>query len=240
LRFNADIHRDYNLRADDSPKHLALGSPKAPELKEFDAFLRRELPRAIRKTLQTALESRIGLIEETLKNELETIIRDTQETLTRSYMGSTPSCSLTPAAEMISPTESRPPQSVVTNEHRPAPSGGSKTEALSQYCVPPDAALASLPELAHSFSEGKAYTTSSDSAYQSMSSNWIDPMPDTELHFDPIFSNFGDLGLEFPEFMAFNSFGSFNNPLEDQPSEEYTGKGKGRAKYGGHAQGNER
>ena len=46
----------------------------------------RELPRKVRKELEIAIEKIIGPVEETLKNQLENIIRNCQERLSREYL----------------------------------------------------------------------------------------------------------------------------------------------------------
>ncbi|KAH7090412.1 hypothetical protein FB567DRAFT_626393 [Paraphoma chrysanthemicola] len=63
----------YDTIEDSSCEQKEDISPPSAEVSQFDAYLRRELPRKIRKKLQGVLEGRIGPIEETLKNELEVI-----------------------------------------------------------------------------------------------------------------------------------------------------------------------
>ncbi|KAF2036397.1 hypothetical protein EK21DRAFT_84083 [Setomelanomma holmii] len=173
----------YYDETDDEPQQRANDqSPKPPELREFDAFLRRELPRKIRKELQAALENVIGPIEETLKSDLENIVRNCQETLTRSYFDAaqlTVSSNKKTAEAMVDE-----PPVITTDDSRFAPP---TTEAnigpnsLSQFFVPPETISESWPEVSKPSDElkdGSARTKRTDSAYVSC----FDFDPDSFLH----------------------------------------------------------
>jgi len=51
----------------------------------------RELPRKVRKELEIAIEKMIGPVEETLKNQLESLVRNCQERLSREFLRDRPS-----------------------------------------------------------------------------------------------------------------------------------------------------
>jgi hypothetical protein len=168
-----------------------IQSPQPQELKQFDAYLKRELPRKIRKELQVALQSMIGPIEETFKNDLENIVRNCQEALTRTYL------EITRSSGSSSRTQTEPGKPV--NTAQPAgvtESGGfspyrpviDESDRLSQYFLPPDSTLESWPEVMTSV-DNQYPPALSDSAYFSLPDNvdssfldnepWLMPPPMT-------------------------------------------------------------
>jgi hypothetical protein len=75
----ANIVQDCDPESDMIVPQQGDKSPKALELKQFDAYLKRELPRKIRKELEAAMERIMGPMEETLQRQLEDIVRDCHE-----------------------------------------------------------------------------------------------------------------------------------------------------------------
>ncbi|KAJ4291639.1 NAD-dependent protein deacylase SIR2rp2 [Kalmusia sp. IMI 367209] len=67
------------------PKDNRGDSPKDPTLTQYEAYMNRELPRKVRKELEIAIEKLVGPLEETLKNQLEGLIRNCQERLSRDF-----------------------------------------------------------------------------------------------------------------------------------------------------------
>jgi hypothetical protein len=218
---------DYTL-----PEQPESGSPKPAELEQFDAFLRRELPRTIRKSLQAALESSFGPIEETLKNELENIVRDAQETLTRSYIGGVQMSDLASGVLFASTGNAQPTQSSsvanldMCNSAQPIHFG---TDALSQYFVPPDAILASLPDLAPPSDKANTCATLSDSAYYSFPENaflddaWFDSIPAPYIFGDTVRAEDAEDQASGPA-EAIHSLGHY-------PFQESNEKGTQRARF---------
>ena len=60
-------------------------SPRDPTLAQYEAYMNRELPRKVRQELEIAIEKLVGPLEETLKNQLEGLIRNCQEKLSKEY-----------------------------------------------------------------------------------------------------------------------------------------------------------
>ena len=82
----ADSSLDYD---DEDTVDGANGqSPQTPELVEYEAYMSRELPRKVRKELEVAIERLTGPIEENLKNQLEKLIRNCQERLSKDFLQS--------------------------------------------------------------------------------------------------------------------------------------------------------
>jgi hypothetical protein len=67
------------------------GSPHPPDIRQYNEFMNRELPKLLRKTWQSTLESSFGPLEETLKHQLVSVVKDVHESLTRNYFTSTQS-----------------------------------------------------------------------------------------------------------------------------------------------------
>jgi hypothetical protein len=146
----ADSCKDYETQNDTANEQAENQSPKPPELKEFDAFLRRELPRKVRKELEATLKSIIGPIEETLKSELETIVRLCQETLTTDYFNNTKASAPVPMAPVGSTAQDLPKSSSSTpNSNEPTVTDFATIAPghLSQYLVEPESAPDLLSEL---------------------------------------------------------------------------------------------
>jgi hypothetical protein len=214
-------------------KQVRHDSPRPAELKEFDAFLKRELPRTIRKTLQAALETSLGPIEETLKNELENIVRNAQETLTRSYLRAGPS-SAAPSKTTSTPAEdahATQTSSAYLETTNSMPQIPFEPDVLSQYFVPPDTVPASSSfGMGLPVDKAGTSTTWSDSAYHSLPDN-----VDESLWDNTWFSSILDES-DSRSFPTQHGAGStvFNiseaeSSLEDHVLDQCTGKGKGRA-----------
>lgn len=126
---------DQNNGIGPEPEPPFNGSPKLPEWKQFDAFLRRELPKRLRTEFQSALEIMMGPLEETLKNQLEGIVRDCQDTLTRHFLDelNTSASAMEDSRESTDLTNMAGP----SNSSSTQPSIGS-TDFLSQFRIPPD------------------------------------------------------------------------------------------------------
>jgi hypothetical protein len=227
---------DYDQHTDIDSENSKHESPRPAELQQFDAFLKRELPRTIRKTLQTALESRIGPIEETLKNELESIVRDAQETLTRSYLSSAQTLSLSSGSK-AGPTE----QTASTQSSLTDATGKLKliipNDALSPYSIPPEANSSCLPQIQRLAEFSGKCASSSDSAYYS--SHYCIPEPKQGASVNDIWldSLLNEDLLEENERIAQDNVGGTTSSeiastyafTDDQPTRQYSGKGKGRA-----------
>ncbi|KAL5116031.1 hypothetical protein ACEQ8H_006042 [Pleosporales sp. CAS-2024a] len=139
-------------------------SPKAPELKQFDAFMRRELPRKVRKALELAMESRIGPVEETLKKELENIVRDCHETLTRSFLEAAQSMASSSSFNPSPCTNPEPPSTVIDLLNDNIALGVNMTmDDLSQIAVPPNLDRESWQEISVSTGNENFYPTWSES-----------------------------------------------------------------------------
>lgn len=187
----ADHCADYDRDADMASGASVMQSPQPQELKQFDAYLKRELPRKIRKELQVALQSVIGPIEETLKNDLENIVRNCQEALTRSYLDVT--CSSVSSSRV--PIE---PRDLVNDAQvadvidqgigSPDLPVVDENDILPQYFLPPDSTLEFWPD-ALTLINVQHPPTLSDSAYFSLSEHldssflddeaWLMPLPMT-------------------------------------------------------------
>jgi hypothetical protein len=168
---------DYELDNEPSPGHHENKSPKAPEFKQFGAYMSRELPRRVRKALEVAMESIIGPIEETLKTEMENIVRNCQEQLTISFMDSMRALAsplnAIPGASGILPIPQQP-RAVDMTAVDTIDKYVSTNEDLSQYFVPPYTTLEPWPELVNVADLGNYPSTQSDSAYFSQPSRLND------------------------------------------------------------------
>jgi hypothetical protein len=107
-------------------------SPSSLAVRQREAFINRELPRKVRKALETAIEKNFGPFEETLKSELENIVRDCHETLTRSFIElsrpSIPSHGITVSAAAVLGSE-------VQDEPTKEPSPGLSPYRLPTECM---------------------------------------------------------------------------------------------------------
>lgn len=208
-------------------------SPKSPELKQFDAFLKRELPRTIRKRLQVYLERSFGPIEETIKNELEGIVRDAQEALTRGFLGTTP-----PEHSHAETKAGSAREEINTWQLNVSQAGPSdprshvqpQMDALAPYFVPPDATGTGPSSTELLTANDNAVTTLSDSAYYSL--------PTQDLQFDEDWLNTiiddstWNLSLDQHSSEEIAHIGSrIEWSTEEVPQTSYTGKGKGKAAY---------
>jgi hypothetical protein len=133
----------------------------------------RELPRRVRKALEVAMERIIGPIEETLKTEMENIVRNCQEQLTISFMDSIQALTspphATPGPSGILPIPQQP-RAVDMPGVDTIDKYVSTNEDLSQYFVPPYTTLEPWPELVNVAALGNYPPTQSDSAYLSQPS----------------------------------------------------------------------
>jgi hypothetical protein len=158
----------------------------------------------------------MGPIEETLKNDLENMVRDAQDKVTRSYLD-VAQTSIVASATTAGPSNSAPQtQDLDQSQPLPAPTNF-LTEDLSQYLIPPDATSTSLPALDQLVDNTSMGATRSDSAYFSFSE---DPFLD---------------GAWYNSTLDESLFNNINEPIpnysyEDPQPEEYVGKGKGRAR----------
>jgi hypothetical protein len=151
----------------------------------------RELPRRVRKALDVAMESIIGPIEETLKTEMENIVRNCQEQLTISFMDSIRALAsppiATPGPSGILPIPQKP-RAVNMTGVETIEKYASANNDLSQYFVPPYTTLEPWPELVNIADFGDYPPTQSDSAYFSqpsrlnnslLNSSWNSPESNT-------------------------------------------------------------
>jgi hypothetical protein len=227
---------DYDLDLDTVLGQAERGSPKPPELQQFDAYMKRELPRIIRKALEAKIEKLMGPIQETLKNDLENIVRDCQEDLTRNYMN-TIQASNKHSQGMHNATDQQQqtPQGAATDSQPPdtALPNLIGADELAQYFVPPDAPFDPWLGMAQSSSSGCTQNTFSDSANFSLSTNAQNPFWD-DIWLNSMSSNsMGDiLTTSEPRDVRTNTT-SYGDESIFQPRVTYTGKGKGKARDSG-------
>jgi hypothetical protein len=194
--------------------------------------MKRELPRIIRRALEAKIEKFIGPLQETLKNDLENIVRDCQENLTRSYMNTVQSPDTLPRDmnQSIEQQQQTPQASLAEFQPSdPAVPSHFATEQLAQYFVPPDAAFDPWPGMAQSSSNACTQDSFSDSANYSLSTNAQNhPWDDVWLN-NMSSNNMGDiLSASEPRNVQTNTM-NYENEVMFQPLERYAGKGKGRA-----------
>lgn len=198
-------HIDYDFHEDKHDGQDKQRSPKSPDVQQFNAFLKRELPRTIRKTLQALLESKLGPIEETLKNELESIVRDAHESLTRSYLSSAQATEDLEGVDAAQSSSAAPSQSI---------------EVPPQYLVPSEATT-SIPTLPLTADKLASSTAFFDSAYHSVPE--ASALDDAVLN-DSWLDTFFEDGDVLHELFAQNSSNAASADVHFvQP---YTGKGK--------------
>jgi hypothetical protein len=182
----------------------------------------------------------MGPIEETLKNELENIVRDAQDTLTRTYLSSMEPAG--PSSGLLAgPSgEAQPmlPLSISNSEHynsaQPTHPG---TSVMSQFFVPPYATSESLPEMTHPVGNSNTGAVWSDSTYFSPTETAQNSVMD-DIWLNSISSGFEKedlLDADFAEDTTFGILGldpslEHHQPVEPEEPEEYTGKGKGRSR----------
>jgi hypothetical protein len=231
VRSIADTREDYDASDESIDEPGEEISPRSAEISQFDAYLRRELPRKIRKKLQGVLEGKIGPIEETLKNDLEALVRDCQESLTRNFF------------DVVRPSEvpeQRDAASQPEQSHSDAPPSGANptdqppranADALVQFLVPPDSVPVSWPDVAASSNHTTSHAISSDSAYFSLIGDesgpssddvWLESVLDSAAAFDDFSST-----VNFP--WSQDSDASYLTLPTESILPTYTGKGKGRA-----------
>jgi hypothetical protein len=195
--------------------------------------MKRELPRKIRKALQTALESKLGPIAETLKNELENIVRGAQETLMQSYLDSvqTTSC----ASAVASGSTESPFLAQALPDDCPSEANMNRSRSfdrdpLSQHLVLPEATSTFLPTLYFSDNSTATQATSPTSAPRSLP----DTLPDNSIMDNAwlnTFTNDDDIlrdlfAQEDVGETTFGALGPMDLLQQEQTFNQYTGKGK--------------
>lgn len=220
FRINRIPDYDYNV----GPAMPDNGSPKPQALVQYEAFLSRELPRKVRKELETAIENLIGPIEETLKNQLENIIRNCHESLSRTYQQRASS----------SPSLQKPPeiQSIATElKGRSAKPFLEEivSDVLAPYVVPTESSQDIWPGL--EFLSHNNHVTSSDSGYYSHVHNPVtDSVDDTwcsSFSCDPSMPEVGN--ESFDQMGGMSAREALTTSAFDTPV-RYVGKGKGKQK----------
>jgi hypothetical protein len=231
----ANIVQDCDPESDMIVPQQGDTSPKALELKQFDAYLKRELPRKIRKELEAAMERIMGPMEETLQRQLEDIVRDCHENLTRSY------CSAAQPTDAIPGEIAGPSRATERSEFASLPmldepaldthSTTLQADALSQYNVSPESSPQLWPDMMQPPDNFLTEATWSDSVYFSqfeslgypiLDGTW--PPPTTT---EPLFEDNRNTDTS-------GNYRTMANPVfthsHDQPPlTAYTGKGKERA-----------
>jgi hypothetical protein len=196
--------------------------------------MNRELPGTIRRTLQAALDRNLASIEETLKNQLENIVRDVHETLARNFLNSVqpsePSSGtidrlaggLSPA-ENLSTTALTPCDATYLTKFQ--------TDTLAHYSIPSDASsldLLSLPSLDDHVNTSASFADSGYQSYHEQVENTC--FDDAWLQLDPDFGSvYESLSADILPGGAALQTNTPDPDFDQQPAEEYLGKGKGRA-----------
>ena len=229
---HTDIIQDYDPESDVIIQQQGDQSPKDLELKQFDAYLKRELPRKIRKELEAAMESIMGPMEETLKSQLEDIVRNCHENLTRSYRNATLPTDAMPE-EIAGPSgvaERQEPSSLpnlATPELEMHPTAF-EAGALYQYHVPPESSPELWPDMTQpdeffltaTWSDSAYYSQFEGSGYPMLSETW--PLRTTT---EPFSEENGKV--------AYTDIATTDSEVahlhEEVPSTEYAGKGKDKA-----------
>lgn len=196
-------------------------SPKDSTLAQYEAYMNRELPRKVRQELEIAIEKLVGPLEETLKNQLEGLIRDCQEKLSKEY-----ECSNAfPSARLVNKhSETSGPSSV--NESSNTHSTFSSS-ALDPYFIPMESSLhpwsfIDLPGNSNVevFSESTYFSNETlppdDNTWDSHL--WNGSLNNATTGLD---DRIGGHALEPPWRSAEN---------ETEANKDYVGKGKGKAK----------
>jgi len=178
-----------------------------------------------------ALESRIGPIEETLKNELESIVRGAQENLTRTYLSSVhqsgPSTTTLPGSTASEQMTLQPPLDYLN--WGIAPSHPS-VDALSQYVIPAESSSEPWLDVSLTRSNVEDPFTTADSGYFSL------PGGELDSFLNDAWAESGTFG---PSFANIRSEAVADEPVEctpdvsstsEPPCEPYVGKGKGKAR----------
>jgi hypothetical protein len=188
-------------------------SPKDPTLAQYEAYMNRELPRKVRKEFEIAIGKLFGPLEETLKNQLEGLVRNCQERLSRDYENSRASvedqsANTTSGIAGPSLTDTQPQSLSQT-------SSTITSSVLAPYTIPMDSAFDPW--------QGMEPTSDfqtcrySDSGYFS-ETNY--PLPS-----DPWWPSMIDATQLLPDSDP-------SHMSNNAPNLSYTGKGKGRAEDG--------
>jgi hypothetical protein len=204
--------------------------------------MKRELPVTIRRTLMELLDRNFvsikerieEAIEERIEHQLESIISEAQELCARTYHSSTQ------PSESSSRTIARPVEEAGPAENLAAATSNAWSlvqtpdlhmESLAQSSTAPDSSSSCLPELHFLNDSSNTDAIHHDSMHQSY------PMDGEDMCFDEAWLQpdpAGESALEhlFPEYLYRDTDSetiSPDPPPDDQPTEEYNGKGKGRA-----------
>jgi hypothetical protein len=196
--------------------------------------MKRELPSMVRRTLKALLDLNFASIEETLENRLESIVRDAQEHCARSYLSSMQSSQSSSATIAVSVKETEPAENVSTiplKASSPLQPPYFQMDALAQCSIPDDSSSSDMPHLPFLNDSNNTGATSHDSAYYSHNRH------DESLSFDeaslqPSSADQSAFEHLISEYLSRNpNFETVapDPPLHNQPTEEHTGKGKGRA-----------
>lgn len=179
--------------------------------------MNRELPRKVRKELETAIGKFFGPLEETLKNQLEGLIRNCQERLSRDFANSQDSAHATgPAA----PSELAGPSHSGT---QPQLDATSTPGVLAPYTVPMDSSFELWQGMDATFNlQTSIYP---DSAYHSETNPLpSDPWWPATLDAFPSLAN-----SDAVESGMMSSLESHGRSTEYESNPSYTCKGKGKA-----------
>ncbi|PSN65855.1 hypothetical protein BS50DRAFT_621649 [Corynespora cassiicola Philippines] len=214
----------------DTADDAESSSPKASDITQYEAYLRRELPRRVRKELEIAIEKMVGPIEETLKNQLEDIVRNCQERLSKTYQPGPQLCNINMGTESIE--NDRNSSSIHIDQF-----ASSSSMVPAQHSVPPDTTWDPWIEIRHLLQSTEE--EGSDSAYDpglySMQNSlpsdpyWsipVDCSSDINLRVEKIL----EYGVEAQEYTGMMSdLDTRTSPLPDTETHaEYSGKGKGK------------
>ncbi|KAJ4360810.1 uncharacterized protein N0V89_001377 [Didymosphaeria variabile] len=200
-----------------SETDLTDHSLKDPTLAQYEAYMNRELPRKVRKELEIAIGKLFGPLEETLKNQLEGLIRNCQERLSRDFVKSKESAherGLDATSELAGPSDSGT---------QPQIGATATPSVLAPYTVPMDSSFELWQGMDATFN--LQTSTYPDSAYYSETNPLpSDPWWPTALETIPCLANFDPA-----ESGMMNSLGSHWQSTENVSNPSYMGKGKGRA-----------
>jgi hypothetical protein len=227
--------QDYDPFEDAFSERADEASPQSPELRHFNAYMNRELPATIRRALQAALDRDLVHIEETLKNQLENIVRDVHETLTRNYVNPVQQPTETSSGTIAGPVNEAGSvgnwPTTNLNAGFVVQPAQSQNDALAPFSIPPDARspyLHQLPVFDDSSNTGTSFGDSGYHSYSMYDDNicfdeaWLQPDPTGESAIESLSSE------NLPREINFETTTPFL-PLSNQSTEPYNGKGKGRA-----------
>ena len=196
-------------------------SPKDPTLAQYEADMNRELPRKVRKELEITIEKLVGPLEETLKNQLEGLIRDCQEKLSKEY-----ECFKVSPSDRVADDSSAPagPSGIIDSSNV---INTLSSSALDPYFIPTESSLQpwSLIDFSRSsntevFSESAYF---SDEKYPPFDNTWDSQKWDGSLN-----NATPSLAEPIGGHTLDPSWPSAEN--ETEANKSHVGKGKGKAK----------